>query len=475
MSKTLIEFYKDIISSIGLNTTDDGYIFAGSSEDRQLINHNGKMMVIPTKDHIDTMFTQNEDGKIVVGKVLFNPLREDELKGNSTSFNKAKYFIETKLGHSMYVAGELLLTLANKPDLQKKSSFEINKFLSKLNEANNTGIKELVDEKSISNWANIYKKILNSDNGVVTIFSKKMGKIGSDTFNRTAVLRCDLYTELLTANNTIPVFDVKLRNKELIILKNMLEFLLPGIEEKPHTITVGSNDPESPAFISLMCLYIRIVTRLNKIITDLKKVDQELYESGYTNLSVTEEEISNSSIYKADVVLIPNEVDSNRQIRQHENSLTGAVNGPHNITNTTLPNSGNTNISGVPLNAPLPQANTNPLADMDPVDRLLCETGYTPISIKSEQPVVVPPNFNQMGGGYMVQPIQRPPLQGINMNTMTMGMQQPMPQYPMINPAMQTYSQGMMTNPVMGNYNNPYQPQVPYRPSLPPIRGIRRY
>ena len=173
MRKTLTEFYTDVIKSIGLNVTDDGFIYAGTKDNKQLISHDGKYLVLPTRDHIDTLFSQDDNGSIVVNKILYNPLKEDTLKGNSASFSKTKYFVETKLSHMLFIAGELLLTLANKPDLQKKSSFEINKFLSKLNEANNTGIKELVDEKSIQNWDSLYKKIWNSDGNIITIYSNK--------------------------------------------------------------------------------------------------------------------------------------------------------------------------------------------------------------------------------------------------------------------------------------------------------------
>lgn len=469
MSKTLLEFYEDIIQSLGLHTTDDGYIYAGTPENKQLINENGKFLVIPTKKHIDTLYV-HQDGKIEVSKVLYNPLREDTLKGNSVSFNKTKRFIETRLSHSLYIAGEMLLTLAHNPDLQKKSSFEINKFLSGLNAANNTGIKELVDEKSIANWATIYKKIVNSDNNMVTVFSKKRGQYDGVIYNRTTVLRCDLYTDLLEANNTTPVFDVKLRNKELTILKLMLEFLLPGIEEKPNTIVVGSNDPDAPAFTSLFTLYVRIANRLNKVIKDLKKVSEEMYDSGYIDIKVTEDEISTASIYKADVILIPDETDSNRKIKAEENKLSGGmVNTPTQPTAFVNPAA----IPVVPQNQPLVPQHQTQMKAMDPVDRILYESGnYTPVAIRSEQPQIpmVTPNFNQGGGGYMVQPIQRPPLRGIN--AIPLPSQQPMGynQQPMMNvgqyqpigqPA-QLYAQGQLPNPVMGNYNNPYQPQVPY-------------
>ena len=464
MSKTLLEFYKDVITSLGLHTTEDGYIYAGTPENKQLISDHGKFMVIPTKAHIDTLFTQTEDGKIEVSKILYNPLREDTLKGNSVSFNKTKKFIETRLSHSLYVAGEMLLTLAHNPDLQKKSTFEINKFLSSMNAANNTGIKELVDEKSITNWAVIYKKIVNSDNNMVTVFSKKRGQYDGVIYNRTTVLGCNLYTELLDATANTPVYDVKLRNKELTILKLMLEFLLPGIEEKPNTIVVGSNDPDAPAFTSLLTLYVRIANRLNKVIKDLKKVSEELYDNGYMDIKVTEDEISTASIYKSEVILIPDETDSNRKIKAEENKLSGAVlNTPAQATaynNPILPI--------VPQHQAL-QPHQNPMKTMDPVDRILFENGgYTPVSIRSEQPKIpmVAPNFNQGGGGYMVQPIQRPPLRGINAMVSQPMAYNPPPmvgQYPaQINQSAQLYAQGQLPNPVMGNYNNPYAPQVPY-------------
>ena len=196
-------------------------------------------------------------------------------------------------------------------------------------------------------------------------------------------------------------------------------------------------------------------------------------------MEIDEEEISNSAIHKADVVLVPDEIDTNRKLKQKtENPLSGPV-----MNNPSIPQQhtiGSQNNGTYPIvNQPINQVQKIE----DPVDRILAESHYTPIALRSDfsQQQAIP-NFNLPGGGYTVQPAYRPPISGVTGTQMAYpGVQPVVPNYQQgHNPyqtgmAMQQYANGSLANPMIGNYQNPYQPMPPYRPSRPPVSGIKMY
>ena len=75
MNNDFIEFYKSVLDSIGLvKYTDDGFIYIPRDDNmKDLVNINGKMLVLPTKDNIDSLVVKKEDGSLEVTKLLINP------------------------------------------------------------------------------------------------------------------------------------------------------------------------------------------------------------------------------------------------------------------------------------------------------------------------------------------------------------------------------------------------------------------
>ena len=131
MNNDFIEFYKSVLDSIGLvKYTDDGFIYIPRDDNmKDLVNINGKMLVLPTKDNIDSLVVKKEDGSLEVTKILFNPLKESVNRGNSVSLSRVKTWIEKKLAFTVAAVGEMLLILASDKQMQKDTGLEINKLL----------------------------------------------------------------------------------------------------------------------------------------------------------------------------------------------------------------------------------------------------------------------------------------------------------------------------------------------------------
>jgi hypothetical protein len=317
----LVEFYKVLCENIGLVTNEEGYIYLNSGDDKIMITADGKPLVLPTKQHLDSLLTTDDEGEITVAKIPFNPLNENIVKGDTLSLTRTKKNIEAQLSLSINIVGNLLLTLASNQELQKKTKLEINKFLSRITEAQNAGIKKLVDDKTIENWNKLSQKFLTHSKKMVSIYLKKSGVYNGVKYNRLATLNCNLYEELLKADVHTPVLDVKLRNKDITIFKIIIEFIFNELD-KNNVMSIGSNDGESPAFISLMNVFIKVGKRIQKLIKDLSFVDKRLVDQLQINVTLTEKDLESLSAFKGELAIIPNEHDINRTKKAKVEALT---------------------------------------------------------------------------------------------------------------------------------------------------------
>ena len=314
MTNDFIEFYKTIIDSIGvIKYTDDGYLYVPEEDGRKsLININGKMLVLPTKENIESLVVKRDDGSLEVTKILFNPLKESVNRGNSVSLSRLKGWIEKKLSFDLACVGEMLLILASEPKMQKDTGLEINKFLSSITEAMNSNIKEIVDSTSREKWGSLYKKTFEKNTGFLTLFIHKLYKIEGEKYNRATILGSDVYTELLKASKDKPVLGVNLRNKDIIVFKLLFEYLLEGLDKEHETIAIGSNDNECAAFISLLKTYIKVSNRLNKIADLVKFTNGEIYDAFYSEVKITVEDLDNIERFKSQYTLVPDEHEAER-------------------------------------------------------------------------------------------------------------------------------------------------------------------
>ena len=419
---TVQEFYRRVVKSLDLLSDERGFIWAGNAEEKTMVNSAGKPLVIPTKEHIANMYGKDDAGNIVEMHALYNPLAENSLKGDSDSIKKTKLFAEQRLGYSIWAAGMLLLNVAHDVKLQKKTNLHINKFLSAINAANNIGVKELVDEKSIQYWENLYDKILERQGSLVNIYLKKSATHEGTKYNRLASAVFPLYDELMEATKDSPVEGIKLRNKDITIFKIIFDFVL-DLEGKT-TYAIGSNDTECPTFIALMKLYLTLIKSSNRVIEELKNVNAEIYDSAHIDIEVELDELDSLGIYKSDLALIP---DTNMAPKNQTVEQIAPVAQP---ATPAIPTVGN-----IPtVEKPLPM-NASPT---DPVENILTNSGF----YQRQQ---------------MMQAMN--PMMNINIPTVQQPMiqqpviQQPMLQQPMLNqPMLPNIGMGMGVgmNPILG-------------------------
>lgn len=402
----IIDFYKKVLTSLNINVTKDGFLkLAMSDGSSEVLTSEGKAIVLPTREHINSYLVENEEtGKIEVSKILYNPLNEDVINGDTLSLRKTKDLVERRAAHSLIGAGSLLLRLAKNEKVQKDTSMAINKFLMRLSEADNPGIKNIVDDASIEKWEKIYQNSFKQNVDIVKIFIKKKSTYKGKTYNRLATTKFPVYDMLKEVEKNEGVLGVKLRNKDITVFKILYEYLLDLSEDSK--ISIGSSDGESPGFIALFRSFLIIVKKSQMVLKTLKALDQETYDSARLPIKVKESELDTIAIFKPDLLVLPSEIDVNRRRLTNDNANTAILPTVNNSANNTII---------APTNTAMPQQQATqvaPAQEMSLADKILYGNG-----VNDYRPPIVPMTTIEEIHQRQAQPHQYLPQNGIGMPT----------------------------------------------------------
>lgn len=410
------EFYKRVLASLDVSV-DEGFLYVGEGDEREPLKYSGAPLALPTRDHIKTTLSEDENGKIVNVKHLYNPLDETIIKGDSVSLTMTKRLVTTRLANRLAIAGRLLLIVSENEKLQAKSSMLINQFLMRLSEADNPGIKKIVDESTISKWIKIYDQSFEKGaTKILTVFVKKGGRLGTTKYHRVSTLKFPVYEELLKMDKKGAINGVQLRNKDIKVFKILFEYLVEDITDKA-VVATGSMDKEAPGFISLFTQYLKIMTKIQEVIKGVKDADQEWYDAGVIDIQVDLNELSDISGYKKALAGIPREGDIVKSKLRNTPSI------PRNVIDTTA----GANVSlNAPANSPVQQQPVEESRSSAAIHKALYQgvSGVNVPTIAQQRPVMQQPMQQPMGYQQPMsyqQPVQRPIMQ-----QPMMPMQQPM-------------------------------------------------
>ena len=456
MNETLNEFYEKVLLSTGLIVTEDGYVKAplrGRSKVSDNITFKGKTLVLPLRQHFDTM-TDIIDGKKELIKVIFNPLKEDVIKGDSESLAKLKSMIEVRLSHSLNNIFNAIISLALNKEKQKHMSLELTSLFASMKEAKNQNITNVIDENTLEKFKKIASALVVPSNtkGLIHFYLKKGGVVNNVKYNRLAISSFPMYEELEKYVKDGSIYGVKLRPKDVKVFKIIYEYIFNNINVKDY-YTFGSTDKNSPGFISLFKLYISIVYRLNELISLLEFTD-EIDEFAKMELHITSEDLDNIARFDRELAVIPNDTEVNRSMdRLIGNSLVNeqvkTAEGKLDARSLLYGNNVQPNYN-IPTVQPI-QNNVAPTLDtsnMSVAQKILYGN-----DINRQQPMYQPQMVQpQVYGQMQVQPqMIQPQVYG-----------QPMYQPQMVQP--QVYGQVQMGQPIYGQPMQPYnfnQQQVP--------------
>lgn len=250
----LNEVYSAILAFAGLEADNDGYISTIVADNREPAVMGGLRLVLPMDQHL-----RNPNPK---EKVIFHPLSENILRGESEVITKLRDVINIRLNYTFGIIGNALLNLAASPEEHHKLTPDQTELLIALKD---------VDDITTRNFASIILEgIKNQANKMfLNIYLKRGGSIGEKRYSRAGILTFNLYDELRKDNAEI--HGVKLRVKDKDALKKLYEFMLPGIESDITSYNRGSDSTIAPYLDALMKTAMTVASRFNDILDQYGK------------------------------------------------------------------------------------------------------------------------------------------------------------------------------------------------------------
>lgn len=301
----LVDFYKNIITSVGL-TDKNGDIFV--TDDIAVTNEDGLPIVLPTKENINSIMSPKGE----VTKIIYNPMVEDiyTKKNSNISLKQTIKMAELTLLNSILHIGELLMLATE----DTTGNFKLNDFYSRVAQSTKklTNVKKMVDDQSVDMWNNILAKALEDPNYKVVSFNQvKAGKIGKDMFNHVTNVYSPLLDHVLelieTQEKVTEILGVKVRSKDVEMVKVILTFLLNGVlEEDKKVISFGSNN-EYGKLETFLTLYITLADYFNEISEALEDLDKDIYLKCVIDLKIKLEDLDHLPQLKKTAITLPSE------------------------------------------------------------------------------------------------------------------------------------------------------------------------
>lgn len=256
--KTLVELYQSILSSVGMTADSQGFIstLTPGSDTPKPWTVDGRRGVLPTEEQL-----KQPDW---TGRIGFHPLLQNLSGGDSRVLEK---FRERMNANADFITGMLLIDLAQlavKKDLHKDLTPEQAQYLGPLSDADEKFVKLLVDLTAT--------KRLVKKNFEFVRFSVIKGRVWQgQKRSRVAVAHFPLYEQLPKENKPTTIGTFKLRIADVKMLRNVYEFLFPGLREAGF-YEIGSDSKTAPSMESLMQLYAKFTDSINTAVALLEPV-----------------------------------------------------------------------------------------------------------------------------------------------------------------------------------------------------------
>ena len=257
----ILDIYSDIVEFAGL-TVDSDKVYIPTSKNKEPYLVNGKQLVIPTSDMLRKF--KSEDN------IVFHPLSEDIIKGESPVISKLKYTINIRLNIATGILVQSLLNLVDSPEYHSSLTPEQSELLY--------AIKD-IDDKTVKNFTSFMMKEVNDKEDRLFVYNylKRAGVVKDKKYARAAVITFPFYQSLVKGEK------YKFRTKDIDAYLAIFRFIYPEIDDHDG-YNYGSDSDVAPFFDALMMSSFKMADRLNELTERYKKFIDN-YESILFNLN----------------------------------------------------------------------------------------------------------------------------------------------------------------------------------------------
>ena len=311
----IIELYESILKTANLFVTEDGYVNHILANSKEPVTVKGKSLVLPTPAHLANPNWEN--------RIVFHPLSENILRAESDVLEKLRAGLNIRFNYTITVLVRALLNIAASPDEHPKLTPEQSDFLSHVKDA---------DEKTIKAFSDLCDAMPagQTTKSFVSIYLKRSGNIKGKQHKRCGIVSFPLYTELVNVKKDRVIFGVSLRAKDVVLFKNLFEWLIPGIGE-PESYNVGADSQVAPYLEALMKAVANVASPLNAVIELFRKplgvdkngvdeADEMMFESAWL------ETFDNLAVMVPEIRMIPMQAGNEGKVPVGDNA-TAATTG----------------------------------------------------------------------------------------------------------------------------------------------------
>lgn len=245
MSKIIEDLYRAILDYGGLEADEQGFISVSTGGKPEPAFIDGLRMVLPTYGQLRS-FNPKE-------KVVFHPLTENVLRGESEVIQKLKYVINVKMNVTIGHIVNQLLSLIASPQLHGKLTPEQSELLYSVKDG---------DEKTSTEFT---KQMISGikatpDRCFVNVYLKRGGTFKGERYARVGIVTFPFYEGLKSGKIE------KLRAKDKETLIQVFQFVFPDID-KTDEYNFGSHSHVAPFLEALMMSSANVASRLNDLLT----------------------------------------------------------------------------------------------------------------------------------------------------------------------------------------------------------------
>lgn len=232
-----------MIDYAGLKVDNDK-VYVGEVTNKDPFLVSGKQLVIPTREIL-----RNIDGNSMV---MFHPLSEDIIKGESSVVIKLRYAINIRINITIGILIQSLLNLAASPEHHKKLSPEQSELLYNIKD---------IDEKTARNFVTyMLKEVKDKEDRLFSyVYLKRGGTLANVKYPRVGIVSFPFFQALLEGEK------FKFRIKDVEACKAVFEYMFSEATDH-EAYNYGSRSEIAPYLDALLVTSYKLTERLNEII-----------------------------------------------------------------------------------------------------------------------------------------------------------------------------------------------------------------
>lgn len=312
----LNDLYTSILACGGMVVDKEGFVSVSLENNTSPALVSSKRLVLPTQSQLISDQTN---------KIVFHPLAENILKGESDVIEKLRSVFNIRLNYTFAAVAHNLLTIAGSISDHKKLTPDQSELLS---------IVKDVDEKTVVAFTSMMVNSIKDspERSFVNIFLKRGAIIGGKKWSRGGIVTFPLLEQLEKEQDKY--YGVKLRAKDKAAFIQLYEYLLPN-SSIAEFYNRGTDSDVAPFLDGLMKTVMGIASKLNDVLVlfsnQIDSSEDLMFNSDWV------ETFDNLAVMLPQIRQIPMQIGNEGKSKLSDTQQVNQVQKPEMVYQTPVP------------------------------------------------------------------------------------------------------------------------------------------